>query len=250
MFESSQQVIVGIYQYEVYDHMCDVCSHGTYAKSVYSVITFIVSLYQYLNWKRNDVALSPSQWGSILRVWIFEPWLDPQSTKVHVSGFNSANHGRNWIPSLFTTNSHFQTPDECIFFTQSTQEIHKSSSQGGFPFNNLFLRSFESAPSTVCSENKPHLWQLRQRFDKRWRGKYLGHPLSSQVHWPGLKYRFTKISHSITKRSHSITRCRPYNRMRLLLLFSVFIAICGEAATSFTQSTAKQGRMWVRKTMG
>ena len=140
MFESSQQVIVGIYQYEIYDHMCDVCSHGTYAKSVYSVITFIVSLYQYLNWKRNDVALSPSEWGSILRIF----WAPArfQSTKVHVSGFNSANHGRNWIPSLFTTNRHFQTPDECIFFTQSTQEIHKSSSQGGFPFNNLFLRSF------------------------------------------------------------------------------------------------------------
>ena len=79
MFESSQQVIVGIYQYKIYDHMCDVCSHGTYAKSVYSVITFIVSVYQHLNWKRNDVALSPSQWGSILRVWIF--WASARSPK-------------------------------------------------------------------------------------------------------------------------------------------------------------------------
>ena len=155
MFESSQQVIVGIYQYEIYDHMCDVCSHGTYAKCILSSH----SLSAFINTWIERGMMSPYLHLNGDQFY-FEPRLDPQSTKVHVSGFNSANHGRNWIPSLFTTNSHFQTPDECIFFTQSTQEVHEWSSQGGFPFDNLILRSFESAPSTVCSENKSHLWQL------------------------------------------------------------------------------------------
>ena len=92
-------------------------SHGTTSLAVYFVIASIVGLYQYENWKRNDVDLSHLNRDQFYVSGYFEPWRDP---KVHSCVWlNWANPNCNWMPSLFTTNYHLG-PDECTFGVQST----------------------------------------------------------------------------------------------------------------------------------
>ena len=93
---------------------------------MYFVITFDILCWPlsiHENWKRNDVDLSPSQWGSILLVWVF--WApqphnrcEPKSTHTYVSP-KWANLDLDWIPSLFNTSCHYG-PDECVFCDDST----------------------------------------------------------------------------------------------------------------------------------
>ena len=65
--------------------------------------------------------------------------------------------------------------------------------------------------------------------------------LGGTLTWLSL-YRRLIVFHQLPKSQASCIR------MKLLLLFSIFIAFCG--ATSLTQSSAKPGKMWVRKSMG